>query len=273
MAANNAVDIVYTSPTQVGQSLYVGTASACDEGAYRGRVVRVDVGARPAVAGTWFVNGPAGALGGGVWSFGGISAEPDGSALYAATGNALGKPENAGLSERVVRLSPDLRPQASDYPGLTGRDVDFGATPVPFRAKGCPKAELAAMNKTGALFVYDRNAIAGGPLQRIQMANVHRASVGEFIGSPAYDPARGLLFVANPTPSSDPAQPYKRGLVALKPLKGCGLGLAWQHVARPPGVPGENSSIPPVVANGVVYYVQPLASSLAAPDEASGRTL
>jgi outer membrane protein assembly factor BamB len=38
-------------------------------------------------------------------------------------------------------------------------------------------------------------------------------------------------------------------------------------------VAGENSSIPPVVANGVVYYVQPLASSLGAFDETTGRQL
>jgi hypothetical protein len=225
------------------------------------------------VTATWFVNGASGPFGGGIWGFGGLSAEPDGSALYAATGNAIGTPESAKYSERVLRLTPALAPVASNHPSLTGHDVDFGATPVPFQLKGCAKAELAVMNKTGALFVYNRNAIGAGALQRIQMANVKRANVGEFINSPAYDPGRGLLFVANPTRSSDQSQPYKRGLVALKAVNGCTLGLAWQHTAPPPGVAGENSSIPPVVANGVVYYVQPLASSLAALDEASGRTL
>src|SRR5205085_8739761 len=52
--------------------------------------------------------GAKGAFGGGVWAAGGLSAEANGAALYAATGNALGKNQSAGLSEHVVRLTRNL---------------------------------------------------------------------------------------------------------------------------------------------------------------------
>jgi outer membrane protein assembly factor BamB len=247
VVTDGAVDVVYGSPTLAGGSLYVETAGLCDDGPYHGRVVRVDA-ATPRVTGRWFTVVAKGKpFGGGVWGPGGVSA--DSGSIYAATGNSIGQPENAGDAEAVVRLSPDLKPLAADKPSLTGEDLDFGATPLLYRAKGCP-AQLAAMNKSGALFVYDRGKIGKGSRQRIQMADIGRGELGEFIGEPAYDPVDRLLLVKNPSPSSEGT--YQSGLVALKVQDDCTLAPAWQRpFAFKPG--GRVRSIPPVVANGVVY--------------------
>ena len=259
-------DRVWGGLTLVGTSLYVEVASAGDHPPYRGEVVAVDV-TRRKVVNTWFSGGTSGLDGGGLWGFGGVSVEPSGAALYAATGNGLGANEHAAYFDQVVRLSPTLKLRAANYPGLVGRDVDFGATPLLYRAPGCP-AQLAVMNKSGVLLVYDRSAIAEGPRQRLRMSTVGSL----FIGVPAYDPARRLVYVNNPSDSRDGK--FKHGLVALKVGADCDLSVKWQTVLGPPRKPGqEHASIPPTVANGVVYAVRSADSAVYALDAATGRQL
>src|SRR4051794_11240853 len=259
-------DRVWGGLTLVGTSLYVEVASAGDHPPYRGEVIRVDV-TRRKVANTWFSGGTSGLDGGGLWGFGGVSVEPSGSALYAATGNGLGANEHAAYFDQVVRLGRALRLRAANYPGLVGRDVDFGATPLLYRAPGCP-ARLAVMNKSGVLLVYDRAAIAEGPRQRLQMSTVGSL----FIGVPAYDPGRKLIFVNNPSESRDGK--FKRGLVALRVGADCGLSVAWQKALGAAGGSGGLSlSVPPTVANGVVYAVRSADSAVYALDAATGAQL
>ncbi len=263
-------DLVIAGVTEVGRSVYVETASACDEPPYRGLAARVDA-ASGKLLDEWFPLGKHGPYGGAIWGSGGISAEPGGGALYVAVGNALAKNQHAGYAEHVVRLTPSLHPTAANYPGLTGPDVDFGATPLLYQAKGCP-AQLAVMNKTGALFVYDRDRIGRGPRQRLQMANHALADQGDFIGLPAYDPKLDILYVNNPSDSS--AGTYKHGLVALRVGKGCKLELAWQQTVGGQATEQvEYPSISPTVANGVVYAVRSLDSTVYAFDAASGERL
>ena len=148
-----------------------------------------------------------------------------------------------------MRLSPTLKLRAANYPGLVGRDVDFGATPLLYRAPGCP-ARLAVVNKSGVLLVYDRAAIAKGPRQRLRMSTVGSL----FIGVPAYDPGLRLIFVNNPIDSRDGR--FKRGLGAQVGAD-CGLGVAWEKAPGAAGGSGGLSlSVPPTVANGVVYAVR-----------------
>ena len=261
IVANSKVDFVYGSPTLLGSSVYVETASVCDHGPYHGQAARVSLSGAPRVTARWFsVGGSGKPYGGGIWGAGGVSS--DGSALYAATGNAIPySHENAGLAERVVRLSSALKVQASNFPNVSGFDVDFGATPLLYRNKAC----LAAMNKSGALFVYDPDRIGDGPKQRIQVGDASLGDGGNFIGLPAYDPDHDLVLVNLTTDSSD--GPYKSGLVAFSAAPDCTLSFVWQHA-----LPGKATeavqypSIPPTVANGVVYVVRSNSSRLYALD-------
>jgi outer membrane protein assembly factor BamB len=270
------IEFVYTSPLHLGGSLYVETASnGCDHGAYRGQSAKVDIASRKVVA-RFFPTGASGnAYGGAIWGEGGASAEPDGSAVYVLTGNAKhgkGIPENFGLADRIVRLTPALKVTASDYPGVAGAiQNEFGATPVLFPAAGVAGGCVAAMDKNGQLLTYRRAAIAAGPVGQLQLADFGNAEFGSFIGSPAYDPAHGLLVVDDPTDSNTGT--YKHGAVALQVGAGCSLRLAWQRAVGRSVTGADNPSIPPTVANGVVYLVRSIESTVYAFDAASGRQL
>ncbi len=265
-------NFVYGSPTLSGSSLYLTTASACDYPPYHGQVIKVSVQTR-SVEARWFVDGQVLPFGGGIWGPGGVSAEPDGSALYAATGNTLAfiVSASARYGEHVVRLSPDLQVQAADAPALKGRDTDFGATTLLYQVPGCPP-QLAAMNKSGALFTYYRNLIGIGAAQRLQISNIANSKVGDFIGMPAFDPTRNRLYLGNPADSSEGT--YQHGLIALDAQPNCMLSLAWQQQVGLNATPSqENPVISPVVANGVVYYAEGAASQVAAFDAGSGTLL
>jgi hypothetical protein len=194
--------------------------------------------------GTFFVTGDRSVSGGGIWGWGGASVDPAGN-LYIATGNALNENEAYGYSEQVVKLSPDLEVLASNYPGVTGFDVDFGSTPVLYQPAGCPP-QLAVENKDGHLFIYNANDIGAGPVQALHTANY---DVSGLIGLPAYSPVDRMLFMANPSDSPDGQ--YTAGMLAFDIQPDCTLSLTWQQTYGQ-GVP-FNVPPTPTVANGVVY--------------------
>ena len=237
-------------------ALYVTTAGQCDVPPYFGSLVRVSVGttanAAPQLYAGWYPTLATGAYGGGIWGFGGVSLEPDGSAVYAATGNALTVPENIGYADQIVKLNPNLQPIAASRPEPDGDDIDFGATPLLYQPPGCPP-QLAAMNKTGDLFVYTRarGGINDGPTQRIAVTQTEAS--GGFIGLPAYDPVYNHVYLSNP--KTDATGKYPHGLLAFQVMGDCTLSLAWQatlgfDITQVP----DNPAIPPMIANSIVYY-------------------
>src|SRR4051794_26133208 len=135
------------------------------------------------------------------------------------------------------------------------------------------------MNKSGALFVYDPDRIGDGPKQRIQVGDASLGDGGNFIGLPAYDPDHDLVLVNLTTDSSNLTTdssngPYKSGLVAFKAAADCTLSLAWQRSLVGKGTEAvQYPSIPPTVANGVVYVVRANSSKLYALSAESGAVL
>jgi outer membrane protein assembly factor BamB len=238
--------------------LYVPTAGNCDIPPYRGRVVAIDTATGKRRT-TWYVNGRNGPGGGGIWAWGGVSAA--GGSIFAATGNSLTESEHAPNSERIVRLTPDLDVRASHYPGLPGGDADFGSTPLPYQAKGC-RPQLAAGNKYGDFFVYERKRIGHGPVQRIHLGGSGNGDEG-LLGVAAFWKARRLLYVANPHETGR----YKPGMLAFRVTKRCRLALEWQ--AKRPG----KLTSSPTLANGVLYYGEGKNDKLVAFDALTGRRL
>jgi outer membrane protein assembly factor BamB len=221
------------------KNLYVQMASHCDFRPYHGGLARIDVATHTLIK----IFKPAGRFdGGGIWGAGGASYDPATNHVFVATGNAFTTPESYKYSENVVELDSNLTVLGSNYPGLTGLDVDFGATPIVYHAPGCP-TQLAAENKSGVLVVYTQGQVSAGPTQRLQIADVNAE---EFIGVPAYSASLRMLFVAN---SSD-SPGYTRGMVALKVGTDCQLTKVWNQTVGPNKTPTS----PPTVANGVVYY-------------------
>jgi putative pyrroloquinoline-quinone binding quinoprotein/putative pyrroloquinoline-quinone-binding quinoprotein len=239
--------------------LYVALAGVCDTLPYRGQIVATKVSSRKRV-GHWYVTGRRGPAGGGIWSFGGVSADSRGD-IYTATGDAAGSAQHARYAEHVVRLSPHLKVRSSNYPGVSGRDADFGATPLLYRAPGCP-SQLAVGNKYGSFFVYNRSRIGRGPVQRIRLGGSILGQHG-LIGTAAYWPQRRTLYVSN----SRPHGKYRPGIVAFRVTSRCRLAKAWN--ARGP----RNLKSSPTVANGVVYYGTGANNTVVALDARTGKHL
>lgn len=248
----------YSGMTLFKGRLYPTFASYCDITPYHGFVSEVDVSTHK-VRHRWYPDGSGGPSGGGVWSYGGVSVSPSTGNVYVATGNAIASNQSYGYANHVVRLSATLTVQASDGPGVTIGDSDFGSTPMLYQAPGC-HPQFAVENKDGVLFVYDRSSTSSidhGPIQKIQVA----AADGSFIGVTAYDRATNMLFVSN---SSD--GDYQHGLVAFQ-VASCKLKEVWNQSV---GAGGPTAD--PVVANGVVYFATP-DGGLFAYDETDGAQL
>ncbi|MGF6600194.1 outer membrane protein assembly factor BamB [Paraburkholderia sp. GAS448] len=263
-AVNISRTFVYGSPTLSGTSLYAATASACDTTPYHGQVVRVSI-PDGAILQRWYPTGVSGPNGGGIWGPGGVSVVRGGTAVYALTGNAFSTPENVAFAEHVVKLTSSLAVTASNsIPAPGTNDADFGATATLFQPRGCPSM-LAAFQKTGNLFIYNQATIPSGPLQTLNIS--HGPSS---IGLPAYDPVLKQLYIA--VPRDSPTGFDNHGLVALAIGSTCSVSLAWQQpVGKNEGA--SNPAISPVVANGVVYYADGVASQVFAMDARSGQIL
>ena len=240
---------------------YAETASYCDLTPYHGKIVALKI-ATHTVMGTFFPAGPR-TNGGGIWGPGGISIDPATGDVFTATGNALTNPESFRYSENVVELSSVLQVLGSNYPGLTGLDVDFGATPILYQPPGCSPM-VAAKNKSGVLVTYERGNVSAGPAQRLQIANV---SDWQFNGIPAWSDTTHLLYISNSSDSNSTGT--KHGMVALSVGANCNLRLAWQTTVGP----NFASVSPPTVAGGVVYYGDGPGSQLLAFDAVTGTQL
>jgi outer membrane protein assembly factor BamB len=258
----------YASPTLIRSTLYIGTTSSCESAKvpYHGQLIRFSLGTGK-VVGRYFPMGDGAVLGGGFWGSGGVAAEADGSFLWGATANALPAPQDTGNAEKIVQLDPDMKLMAMDGPVLApGGDLDFGSTPLLFQPTGCPPM-LAAMNKTGQLVMYNRTSLKSGPMQILSISN--GGSGGRFIGMPSFDPVTNAVYVGNPLDSASGI--YLHGLVALQADASCQLSLMWQQTVGENG--NDSPSVTPDVANGVVYFSEGAAATMAAFDAASGKML
>ena len=139
--ARNRYEYVWAGLRLLGDTLYVGVSSYCDQPgpddlAAEGRLVAIDVQSGAEIARCDPVPG-FGNLGG-IWGGGGVSISPDGSGLFAGIGNAyVYDPscnchlETVGYRNSMVRLTPSLEPVASNRPQEVedtppGADIDFG---------------------------------------------------------------------------------------------------------------------------------------------------
>ena len=243
--------------------LYVGTASHCEIGPHEGRVLSIDT-AKATKSHVFWVTGH----------------RASDRRQRVGVGRRVGRSQDrrrlrrvrAGeelSGERALRRSrpaPDGRPAAARRP-RTARppglfDDDFGSTPVLFQRDGCPP-QLAVMRKQGTLYLYDRDSIAKGPSQTVNMSG----SPYQFIGVPAFWSAENLLYVANPSPGPD--ENYTHGMVAFRLGSNCRLKVAWQQTA------GRNDTVvsAPTIANGVVYYGDGTGNQIHAFDAKSGKPL
>ena len=249
---------VYGGLLLVGNSLYLTSASGdCENPPFHGQVLQVDVtpGGTPKVIRRWFPMGYNGPSGGGIWGPGGLSLNPQGTALFTATGNAQIFPENAPNGDAVIRLGLNLALQAANSPAdlcCQANDIDMGSTPVLY-GQAC----LAVLDKDGTLYVYKRYAINSGPVQELLIT----PNTEQFTQDVAYDANLGQVYVVNP--ADDAAGIYRHGVLAFTAASDCTLTLAWQQQFGSSGNPFDNP-ISPVAANGVVYATRQMDGIVAA---------
>jgi hypothetical protein len=251
--------------------IYVPVASYCDKRDPKrrfadGRLVAVGTATRRIGAVFDVVPGPSNL--GGIWGWGGVSVDPAGQWLFTATGNSVvrgprGVIETAGYGERIVRLTPGLRPVESHLPqGIPTEhgDTDFGATPLLFDPPGCPPL-AAAHSKNGFLYVWDRYELRRGPLWSAPVGPA--GPEDSFIGQPSYSPALAMLFVAQTIVPGSGTQ----GVTAFRVEEGCRFVRAWgAATARGP-------QPPPIVVGDVVFSAAGEAHELVAYDARTGQRL
>ena len=275
----------HSGVTLANGRIYVGTGSDCEgtaSGAYpswRGRVVSVDPSSMTLLStfySTWGQGGNFG--GGGVWGWGGVSADPSGN-IFVATGNgetnAATSPQTAsapfqttdneqiGYAEHLVKLSGDLSTvEGSNYPGFNFTigygDLDYEGTPVlyqPPATSGCGLL-TATQGKGGTLVINDAQTV-----NEINSFNLSVPSgAAYYIGNPAYSPNTGYLYAAiNSAGAGSSLLPP--GLAAIG---SCGTSITWHAQFGPDSTAfsGEQPrSAPTVTAGGVVFMGTPCTSN------------
>jgi outer membrane protein assembly factor BamB len=237
----------------LGAQLYVPVASYCDAPdsagvPAEGRLVDVDVDTT-AVRST-FDPVPGVDNLGSIWGWGGVSIEPNGSALYTAIGNSDVFDDScgcdidtAGDGDSVVALSPDLREHDANRPSAvpdTG-DYDFGAAPVLFDVPGCGSF-AAANNKNGYLYVWRRYALSNGP--------VFSAGIGTptapFVGEPSWSASKRMLYDAGTNILHDGITDGE-GVTAYSVNADCEFQFEWQKAT------GKGTQPPPLLLGDVLF--------------------
>jgi outer membrane protein assembly factor BamB len=258
---------------------------ACDMPfSYHGSVITVN--ATSAVIKAYFNVSSNSYGGGGVWGSGGVVIAPVNGVDYAwvASGNMYtGEIEWAGNAEKVLKLnlgsltingSFGVNFMPNGYP-----DADFGATPTVFTPTGGCKATLVATeNKAGILYlIYASNMSQIGAYQ---MADI--SDKGNFISSPAYNPALNILYVTSSNdvnadrsfyPNATNFPNVTRGLQAYRVAQNCSLELLWSFKYDTPRPENEVPFTTPVVAGNVVYFGSGDHGKLYAADTTNGTLL
>jgi hypothetical protein len=265
--------------------IYVGTGSDCEGSPkqtyvnWRGRVVAVDP-ASMSLLNTYFTTWQVGANpgnfgGGGVWEWGGVSADPSGN-VYVAAGNAetnastgalhatppfaTTNDEQAGLAEHLIKLSGDLASyEGSNYPGFNFAigvsDLDYSGTPVIFAPAGCGVLS-ATQGKGGTLVVNNTQTLAEVASFALSVPSARQY----YSGNPAYSPITGLLY-APITSAGTGSSMLPPGLAAIGD---CGTTIVWhaQFGQDAAAFSGDTPRTAPVVtAGGVVFLGTPCTSN------------
>lgn len=164
---------------------YGGRAGDCTP--YHGTIVQVDPAAR-ALKGNWETR----AVGGGIWSQGGVSS--DGQYIFATTGNTFNANNNWGDGEAILRLLPGLAHATSpagyyapaNWQSLDNTDTDLGGTEalplgVATASGKAQRPRLIALGKDGNAYLVNRLSLGGigGP------ASITKVSNSEIITGPA----------------------------------------------------------------------------------------
>ena len=157
----------WSSPLIYKGHAYIGTASFCDDPLTQGKLLRINLQTHRVDA--TFASVPTGQVGGGIWSSPVV--DPATNTVFVTTGTRTSASQP--LAESIVALDattlavkshwqvPDCNPTCADF--------DFGTTPT-LLTDSAHRQLIAAANKNGYLYAFDRNNLAGGPVWQDNIA-------------------------------------------------------------------------------------------------------
>ena len=219
----------WSSPTVVGDRIYLGFSSNCDAPFIRGGVMLFDRSSGSRLA-TWY-GVPAGKKGGGVWT----SVAVSNGFVYAATGSA--DPGVTADSNSLVKLDGNGLQELGSFhlpPGdVTAGDPDFGSSPLVFTASlgGSTTELVGACNKGG--YWYTLRTSDMSLLWKRKVGTATADGGDSCIGGGIFDGSR--LFVSgNNTTINGTA--YQGSIRQLDPATG---NIVWERglSANVPGPP------------------------------------
>jgi hypothetical protein len=238
----------WSSPTIVGDRIYVGFSSNCDRPWVRGGLMAFDriSGARLAT----YYTVPAGSIGGGVWT----SAAATSDAVFVTTGSTCssGSPPDSGCtstnqegdSYSVVRLNPTslARVAAWKVPASelhAAGDPDWGSSPVVFKAtvNGTATRLVGACHKNGIFYVLPADSLSA-PLWKRQIGTATDDGGNACLAAAISDGSR-LFLASNATTIGGVA--YKGSVRRVDPATG---NTVWARglSANVLGTPAENGT-------------------------------
>lgn len=181
----------WASPLIYNGSVYIGTSSYCDNPLVQGQVWRVDLATHLPVA--VFNVVPAGVVGGAIWTS--PTVDPATNTIYLTTGT---KVSPRGYAESMVALDATTLALKSYWQlpaALAVNDSDWGTTPILF-TDAANNQLVAAVNKDGLMFAFQRSNLAAGPVwsQLIAQGGASPEDGDGSVSSAAF--GQGLLFQA-----------------------------------------------------------------------------
>ncbi|MBV9526720.1 MAG: PQQ-binding-like beta-propeller repeat protein [Candidatus Dormibacteraeota bacterium] len=214
---------------------YIGVSSDCDSPLVQGQLIQVDVNTH-AVVHTFKVV-PDGHIGGGIWTS--PAADPATNRVYVTTGTIAGSDTASAQQHSEAILALDASNVCSADPACgtpldawqvppsaRTTDSDWGTTPTLFTDEN-GKPLVAAINKNGIAYVWNRGNLAAGPVWQTQIAvggecpqcGNGSVSSGAFGG--------GALYLAGGNTTINGAA-AKGSVRAFDPATG---NIVWQHAA------------------------------------------
>ncbi len=219
----------WSSPLIYKGYAYIGIASNCDNPLVTGKLLQVSLASHHVVGSTLFVN--AKEVGGGIWTSPTVDEETN--TLYVTTGtqNQIWQT----LSQAIVAIDASSMQIKSSWQiplSQSGGDYDWGNSAVLFKdAHG--RKMVAATNKNGFTYAFDRANLSAGPLWEQQTGNGGECPpCGDgSVSSGAF--AHGLLYMAGGYTTIH-GHGYPGAVRAIDPTTG---KYQWEHAVPHPIVP------------------------------------
>jgi outer membrane protein assembly factor BamB len=284
LIVNPSTNKVWGGLNRVDNAIYVATGSnGGDVSPWRGQVYQIDISGTPAVTGNFVVvpSIPAPNGGGGIWGYGGVSADLATGTIYGSSAfdsnvNSNGNEQAVPYADSMFALNSSLNllgyyqaPTPTTIP-CSGApcDLDFASSPIFFEPTGCPSM-VTAGNKNGNLYLFRAADLAtSAPPLQVLTLNAPNDSLGSggVGGVPAYSPANNMLYITDAGPG---VTGVSAGIVALKVTSSCRLQVAWSQPLGGNDTPNST----PTIANGVVFVGQGNSGVIHAYDAQSGTEL